>query len=441
MSASRFYPGVYPRGGTHLSVSALERAALSRFLALGMVLLSGNAWAANTSYIGGAGLNYKFDDNVGVALDNPLALAGWVLDGFFIGKYATSRFHASADVKLGFARYNHASRDSDNPDFAEPDASDYNYDNQKLSALVGYGWERHKLSLYAGYYRNSILNTAFLDTGPTGEQDSPGSRIQYSLSPSWQWQITERQTLATSFSGNTTYYEGGGGGIDYDSASLSFNWSYMLDERISLQVQPVYSWYKNEADISVKSNTFSLQGGVIWSITEKWRLNLLAGNTRVYTVYGQGGIVVVDPGSGVVEFVEDQDSNSFSGNTTLSFSEERYGFNANISSAVVPSGNGVLQQQNRGQVLFYWTPVERMRFDLDGLVGRSDSSDERIDNGRIYQELGLRLGYQFLQDWWLSARYRLREQRGDSDAGGETGTARSNSVYLTVSYRLPKEIF
>ena len=101
----------------------------------------------------------------------------------------------------------------------------------------------------------------------------------------------------------------------------------MLTERTNLLLQPYFSWYENKANIApVESRTFGLQVGFTWFLTERWQLSALGGGTKVYTEYEQ---------------IEDQDSNSFIGNVSLGFSEERYGFNANASSRTSPSSRGV----------------------------------------------------------------------------------------------------
>ena len=400
---------------------------------LGTVVLAGSVSAAETSYTAGAGLNYKLDDNINVSSVAPISLAGWILDGFFKGDYATSHFTAGVDLELGFERYNHASVDSDNPDVQDPDPEDYNSDNQNLGGDIAYQWDRHALSLYGRYSRNSTLNTLLQDTGLGGR----GTRTTITLGSAWQWQVTEKQSLVTSITGTTVGYQDSNN-IDYNYASFSVLWVNSLTERMSFQLQPNYSWYRNQADLAVKSNTYGLQAGFLWALAEKWQFNLLAGGTQVYTVYGQGGFVQIDPDTGQIEFVEDQDSSGFVGNTTLSFTEEKYGFNANLYSRISPTGNGVLQQQNGGGLGFNWKPRERLRFDIDALGGYSTASDDRIDDGRQYWQVGTRFAYQFLKEWWVSARYRFREQESDRS---NQGVARGNSVLLTVSYRLPREVF
>jgi hypothetical protein len=400
-------------------------------------LAVGSAWSAETSLIGGAAINYKLDDNVQVSEIDQLALSGWILSGFLKGQYATPRLTTSADLKLEFERYDRASLDSNNANLADPDPEDFDSENQDLKASIGYDWERQTLSLFGRYWRDSVLNTQFLDTGLGGprELDGASRRTDFTLRPAWKWQVTERQLLDVSLVGQKVDYQDDRY-VDFDYASLNFGWSYMLTERVSLQLQPYFSWYDNKADLAVTSRTFGLQGGFAWALSEKWQLDMLAGGTRVYTEYGDGGRVIIDPDSGQEAVIEDQDSNSFIGTSTLRYTDECFGFNVNVSANTSPSGNGVLRQQNRGRAVLYWVPAERMRIDFDGVLGRDSATDDRIDNGRDYSEAGMRFAYQFLSRWWFSAQYRFREQQYDF----QESQGRGNSLFFALSYRLPKEI-
>ena len=397
------------------------------------------AWGAETSYTAGAGINYKYDDNINLAPTNQVSLEGWILDAFIKGQYSTGRFVANGYINIDFERYTHSSINTDNPLIADPDPENFNSDNQDLRGDIAYLWERNKFTFGARYNRDSTLNTQFLDTGLGNELAIEGATrvTRATVKPGWQWQMTERQTIDASLLWEKVDYQSPRY-IDYDFATANINWSYLLTERMRLQLQPYYSWFQNEANIQVQSDTYGVQAGFLWALSEKWQFDLLAGGAQVYTEYGQGGFITIDPDTGEAIVIQDQDSSSFVGNSTLSFTEEKYGFIGNVSASVSPSGNGVLQQRNQARLTYFWTPVERMRFDIDGLIGQNSSTDDRIDNDRDYRQAGIRFAYQFMQEWWLSARYRYREQERNRNAD-DLGSG--NSVFLTLSYRLPKEIF
>jgi hypothetical protein len=427
--------------GLPLLCQNLASAVLGLYVLLSLLV---PAIAAETAVKAGAGITYKYDDNIQVSPENQISLSGWVMDGSVNARYSTARFEASAYVKLGIERYDDVDLDTNNPLLKEPKTSDFDNESADVTTNVSYDWERHNLALQASYLRDSTLNTTFLDTGLGGIRELEGAtRIERTtLRPAWQWQLTERQTLDSQLQWQRAEYQSNRY-IDYDYASATFNWTYAWNERFSVQLQPNFSRYENKAASSVESDTVGLQGGFIWAIKEKWRLNLLAGASQVSTEYDSEGFFVFNPETGLVELVEieDQDSNAFTGDATLTFDEEYYGFSANVSSRYAPTGNGTLRQNSQGRLRFYWKPRQRMRVDIDAVIGREESSDDRIDNKRDFSQAGVRFGYQFAEDWWLSASYRYRTQEASrpllvQDQAKATG----NTVSVGVSYRLPEEI-
>jgi hypothetical protein len=445
---------IYRSLGNTDGAAGTKSNRVSDSLVLALAMSSSVAWGAETSYQAGAGINYKYDDNINLAPINDISLEGWILDAFIRGQYSTGRFIANGDLKLDFERYTNSSIDTDDPRLTDPDPKDFNSDNQDLRGDIAYLWERSKLSLAARYDRDSTLNTQFLDTGLDNVLAIEGAtrRTDITVTPGWLWQLTPRQTIDANVSWQQADFESERYS-DYEYVSANVNWSYSLTERMFLQLQPYYSWYENDPSrereeqgaTRVKSDTYGVQAGFRWAMTEKWQFDLLAGGAQVDTQYGDGGIIVLDPETGqpVLVEVEDQDSRSFVGDTTLAYTEEKYGFRGNLSSSFRPSGNGTLRQQVQGRLVFFWKPIERMRIDFDGIVGRDSTTDDRLedinrDRDRDYRQVGVRLGYQFAQEWWISARYRYREQEIDSNPNG-AGTG--NSVFATLSYRLPNEIF
>jgi hypothetical protein len=152
-----------------------------------------------------------------------------------------------------------------------------------------------------------------------------------------------------------------------------------------------------------------------------------------------GGFFVFNPETGQVEFIEleDDENSSFIGDVTLGFDEEYYGLSMNVSASVSPSGDGILRQNNEVRLSYYWTPRERIRLDFDASIGLSDTTGDRIDDQRDFTQASVRVGYQFVESWWLSMRYRYRTQEYERNGLGEGS---GSNISVSLSYRLPKEI-
>jgi hypothetical protein len=388
---------------------------------------------------GGSSLNYKYDDNIRVTSINQITLSGITLDGYVDTAYATPRFKATAHLKLGIERYDSVDLDTDDALLEEPKTSDFDNESQDFNTNFSYDWERHSLSLYGSYSRDSTLNTQFQETGLGGLRAIEGAtrRTTSMANSAWRWQVSQRQQLETTLQWQTVDYESQLY-VGYDYSSIMTNWSYTLSERLSLQIQPYFSRFENDASSPVISDTLGLRVGANWAVSEKWQLNALVGSALVSTERS-GGFFVFNPETGQVEFIEleDDENSSFIGDVTLGFDEEYYGLSMNVSAAVSPSGDGILRQNNEVRLSYYWTPRERIRLDFDASIGLSDTTGDRIDDQRDFSQAGVRVGYQFVESWWLSMRYRYRTQEYERNGLGEGS---GSNINVSLSYRLPKEI-
>lgn len=410
-------------------------------IAVVLSCLADYSQAAETSVLSQISAGYRYDDNVNVAPENQISLSGLEAQGSVELRYAMPRWSSGTTLRAGLERYDNLDFDSDNPLLEKPKTSDFNNETYGVSGDVSYSWERNTATLQGGYSRENTINTQFADGGLGGgvrQIEGAGYQDTLFISPGWQANLTERQVLDTSIHAQSVDFDSDRY-VDYDYLSARVTWSYILDERLRLQARPLYSKYENKANFPITSETYGLEAGVIWAITEKWTLDALAGATQVTTEYGGSGNFIFNPITGQFEFVEleDADNNGFTGSLNLAFKEERYGFSAKLDSSYAPSGNGYLQERTEGRVTLYWRAQQHLRLNFDALTGYTDTSGDIVKNKRTFSEAAIRVAYQVANDWWLSARYRYREQDYDRS---DFGQSQGNLVTLSMSYRLPKEI-
>ncbi|MFV8816181.1 hypothetical protein [Haliea sp. E17] len=417
----------------------MDAVRQSAVLAVIAIFLSARAISAETSISGSAGFEYEYNDNIRITPENRISLSGWLANAGVSGRWATPRFSAESTLRLYSEHYDSADSKDLSPNFAEPDADDFDSDNQDFSASIAYDWERQRLSLYGQYRRDSTLNTQFLDTGLGGLAQIQGATREERivLRPEWSWQLTERQRLQSTLQWQEVDYESELF-QDYDYSLMNVAWSYLLNERLYLQMVPNYALYRNRALNSVESTTYGLQAGVIWAFSEKLRFNVLVGATEVSTKI-DGGYYTFDIENFRIVFVEfeDQDSNGFTGNMSVDFQEEQYSLNFTMFSRYSPSADGGLREDSQASFVWNWEPVERLRLDVDTRYGLSKRASSAIAQEREYGEVGVRIGYQFAENWWVSGRYRYRTQQYKA---ASAGAGDSNLVSAGVSYRLPREI-
>lgn len=424
--------------------------------------------SAELSYTAGADLRYKYDDNIRLTADDKVSLQGWIASGFWKGKYKTDRLEANADLGLEFERYTNTSLSSDNPFLAEPEAKDFNSDNQDLKGDITYKWERHDLALEGRYWRDSTLNTEFADTGTTVVVDGTlgiertvegaSRREEKFIRPVWTWQATERQRLQTSFVAQNVGYESERF-TDYQYRTFTVNWSYALSERWYIQAEPYWSHFKNDGiainDVfiqqpgggivfgngqqKVQNDTFGLRGGFYWDINETMTLNALLGGARVKTEnegLAPEFVVVLPPAVTVFAPVKGEaTNNAFIGNITYDWEMERFGLDVSLDSNVQPSGDGILRTVSQGKFNVFWNLTDRQKFEVQTLLGYNRSTDDRIEDGRVYRELALYYGYRFARDWSVQLKYRYREQKRENSAKG-----RGNAAFISIKYKLPQEV-
>ena len=405
-----------------------------------LALLPAYAWAAEVAVTGGASVSSSYDDNVEVAPINEISLTGFKADGFLELLYATPLLQTTTRLTLGADRYTQVELDSDDPQLKEPGASDFDNERYGVSTDLTYERERHSLYFYAGFLRDSTLNTSFADGALGGRRQIEGAtEIDTTIvRPGWRWQLTERQVLDTNLSAQFADYESDLY-INYDYYAVQTTWFYVLNELMQLQVRPLASRYENAAAFAITSDTYGLETGIVWLVNEKWKLNVLGGVTQVTSDFGDAGYFIFNPVTGQIEFieVEEETNNGFTGSGELTFEEEIYGFSMNLLSNYTPSNNGYLQQETQARTNFYWKPQERWRLDLSAQLGETDTSGGQVNNNRTYGEAAIRVGYQFAEQWWVSGRYRYRQQEYERNL---LGSANGNTLFAEVSYRLPKEI-
>jgi hypothetical protein len=411
-------------------------------IALAVVIsaMASHSLAAETSALTSVSAGYRYDDNINVSANDKIALSGFQADGSVELRYATSRWSSGATIKAGVERFDDLDFDNDNPLLEEPKTSDFDNQTYGVSGDLRYDWERNTGTLFVGYSRDNTLNTQFTDAGLGGLSQIEGSSYQdtFLTSAGWHSELTERQVLDASISAQSADFDSDRY-VNYDYLSAQFTWSYILNERLRLNARPLYSHYENKADFAITSETYGLEAGLLWVIDEKWTMDVLAGGTDVSTVYGRDGFFIFNPITGQIEFVEleDANTNGFTGSLELTFKDDYYGVSANLDSSYSPSGNGYLQQSSRARVTAHWKPRQRLRLDVDVLTGYTDTSGDSLKNKRTFSEAAIGIAYQVANEWWLSARYRYREQDYERNNFGQ---GQGNLVTASASYKLPKEI-
>ncbi len=270
-----------------------------------------------------------------------------------------------------------------------------------------------------------------------------GQRRTTSLSGSWRHSLTERLSTNTQIGAEQTRFgQQLGGAVDFRSASASAGLSYRLSETDTLSLSASHSLYRAD-DESSRQTTNSLNLGFSRALTEDTSVSLSLGVYRTRSSFLVQTLVCPLPVSfcqlGLVPFEivnvpVDETGQGLQGNASYSLRfDEVSGFAFSAGSQEAPSGSGTVVRSDTVSAL-------ADRSFSETLVGSAAYawSRSRYPGGRIVaqaeqQSLLLSLSKQLAPDLSLAAAY----QRTQSDAGGSSGSASSNSVSISLNYRWP----
>lgn len=261
-----------------------------------------------------------------------------------------------------------------------------------------------------GSYTNQTTRTSEIEE--TGVIVTNAYRRTYVGALSYSWRATELDSFDISANGSNvsfttdllTGYDNYGGDLGYrrkiselDDVGLSVGYSRTNYDSSVLGV----------AEVSTAKLTWDRKGG------QGLDLSLAIGGQQLQstetTEYGMFFMLKANVELTGRDELEITASNAFDPNAT---------------------GNTVKKRQ------FTATYTHRYTQDVTGQIRALVLSQESNGNqtgDRLYYEIGPKIGWQFLPNWNVSARYRYRAQK--ADPGDQH--ASSNAVFVALTYRLP----
>jgi len=279
--------------------------------------------------------------------------------------------------------------------------------------------ERSVFGLDAEYSENAQRSIAEEDTGDFASDATVTTRA---LSPSFQYQLTERDFVYTNLSYLKRTYSGtdvNDGFLDNETYSYTGGWFRNLSERLSAGLALTYATYEAKSALRESEyDTYNL------AVTSEYRLN------EQWSFSGQVGYRTV------------QSKNSFENGETLrdrssgslfSLTTKYEGLNNNFSVALArelnPSGEGAVNEMD--SIRFDWLRMltERVDFTLSGLYQQTQDIDSFNNTKRDFMFISPGLRWALQENIALNFGYQFRKQKGDN-----VETADSNMVFVTLNY-------
>lgn len=362
-----------------------------------LALATGLACAGEWQVEPWARANLEANDNIRFTSTNPEQSTGVVLE--VGGKFHndTEAVRTSLTPKLVFRRYDSS---------ANVDSND-----QYLTFSTRLLQERGEVGLSANVVRNTTLTSELEDTGIV----SVGKRrTEYRLDPSYQYRLSERDSLNASVGARAIRYEEGlsSGLIDYDYRTANLTYSRRLSELLDWSGTAYYARYEAK-DVDSTADTYGLRFGVSRLLSERTRMGFYVGGYRTDSrFYGAAS----DRSGGTTKL-------------TLDHATELTRFNLGLSRDVVPSGGGEVREDTSLNLSANRRLSEKMSVGLSATVQQRNAIAGGSD--RDYLTISPSISWRLTRQWKVSGSYRYSRQKYDVS----NSTAEANAVTVGLEYR------
>lgn len=349
-----------------------------------------------------------YDDNVRLVPVDPQSSFGAIVIGEILAGRRTELSEIGVGLKVDTRQYT--------------DVSELDRTNGALDLRSRYQLTRHSFGFDASLDYDSTLTS---EEATTGILQVNKRRTRVSVRPSWRYNLTERATLDAGLSYDDVSYEDVGliPLSNYTFARASLSAGYQLTERLQLIGQIAYDDYQ-ASEIGTQSTSVGVDAGVTYLSSETSSIRAAAGvrqaNAQTPT---EEGVVETDNLGPIFEL-----------EWRKKFLVGRMGLLAERS--LIPSGRGTLLDTTGITFNFDYPITERWLFGLDASAFRNRNPGGEISgNDRDFINLAPRIERRLTEALRLDLSYRYRWQKREVNEDD----ALSNAVFLSVTYRWPRE--
>ena len=316
-----------------------------------------------------------------------------------------------------------------------PETSSLNSADQAFNLNTTYQLERATVGLGADFVRDTTRTSDVDDTGLFIEQNK--RRELYRVGPTWTYQLTPLDTISaygsyTSVSFHTKDLD------SYSEAAGGADWSRQLTARTQLQARLYGLHSESGAGGDEKSDVISLELGGTHDFSERWQATLLVGPRYAWTdeTVRSGPLSMRERNS------ERDDSAGYVLNANVRYrAGERTNIFAVASRGVDPgSTTGVIEERTEFGLFLNHQLLQRVAINLSGTysiqesVGDTQSAGDSGGARRDFATFSPGVSWRLSENLFLDCSYSFRWQHEDQGRG----TATSNAVFATLTYRLPQ---
>lgn len=373
---------------------------LKLLLALSLGVVSSAAYAAEWSIKPIFNPNVEYDDNVLLSSTDEEGSFKFSVKPSVEAGYATESANLGIVAGYNVSRYGALSR--------------LNEDDPFFRFFATKNTERAEWGLTASYSEDASRNTAEEDTGNFSSTSVITSR---SISPSYTYSVSERDTLSLNASYSEREYSTNEFS-DNETKSLSASWQRQYSERLSGNILTSYSLYESGTSLSgTENDTYGLSVGANYLFSERWTLS------------GQVGTRYLEQKQ-IVSGISSKDSNF---GTTLNASAV---YNSGLdeisltaSRELSPASNGDVNEQDAITVTWNRDLTETLTLNVAGIYRETTSASDEDDEKRENITFKPSLNWKLSPKMSMSFNYEYREQKRDNQ-----GKADSNAIFVGISY-------
>ncbi|PHS29815.1 MAG: hypothetical protein COA95_11050 [Methylophaga sp.] len=279
-----------------------------------------------------------------------------------------------------------------------------------------YNTVRSQYGLSASYIEATSRSTALEDTGDFSTQSINRTR---SISPSYSYQLTERDTLSLSGSyrerlSSTTSFS------DTETKSVTAGWQRQFSERLNAGLNGTFSNYKSEGiALSTDDDSYNLSTSFTYNWSELWDIT---GSVGVRTLNSERTTIVTG--------INDSDR---SVGSTFGFSAIRtddintYALDA--SRDLSPSGTGDVNETARISASWAHHISERLSANVLASYQKSTSALDDSNEKRENINFSPSVSWQLERNLNINFKYTYRKQTQESGSSAD-----SNAVSVTLNY-------
>jgi hypothetical protein len=295
--------------------------------------------------------------------------------------------------------------------------------------------ERIEWGFSGTYSRDSTLQTEQATTGVTQLRRQ---RTLIGLSPSWQYDLSERASVSATYHYSDATYEAGAGLRDYFFRQVKIDYRYLWSERTALTFGGGGSRFATR-DRDILTNSWRLDAGISHSASDRFSIGFNAGyrnsDSRVSSeLCPLFPAVLCDLlGIPLQTFVTQTRDSGLLLNANAKYGWERTSIALILSRDINPSGSGLVVETDRLGTEWRYQFSEKLSANLttDWLRSRyvggpgQDSMYYRVDSS---------LSWKMDERWTLGAGLGQAWQKAADAPSG----ARANTLFLSVGYDWPR---